>query len=84
MFLEIVTPDEKIYTGEIEAVKVPGSKGEFEVLENHAAIVSTLTNGTVRVTEKGNNKQFYTISSGVIEVLKNKVVILAESATTQK
>mgnify|MGYP002777432755 CR=1 FL=1 len=83
MFLEIITPDAKVFEGEVEAVKVPGTKGEFEVLNNHAAIVSALGKGEVRVTEKGG-RQFFTIDSGIIEVLKNKVVILAESIIVNK
>lgn len=82
MFLEIITPDSKVFEGEVDAVKVPGTKGEFEVLNNHAALVSALSTGEVRITEKGT-RQFFTIDSGVIEVLKNKVVILAESVITK-
>ena len=78
MFLEIITPDAKVFEGEVEAVKVPAINGEFEVLNNHVAIVSALGAGEVRVTEKGT-KTFFIIDSGVIEVLKNKVIILAES-----
>jgi F-type H+-transporting ATPase subunit epsilon len=78
MFLEIITPDSKVFEGEVDAIKVPSISGEFEVLNNHAAIVSALGTGTVRVTEKGG-RHFFKIDSGVIEVLKNKVVILAES-----
>jgi F-type H+-transporting ATPase subunit epsilon len=80
MFLEIITPDSKVFEGEVDGVKVPGTKGEFEVLNNHVAIVSALGAGEVRVTEKGTRQSFM-IDSGVIEVLKNKVVILAESVT---
>ena len=81
MVLEIVTPDQKVFQGEVTGVKVPGSKekGSFEVLDNHAPIISTLEAGTVRI----NSKDGYTyvdIDSGVIEVLHNKVVILAEAA----
>jgi len=82
MFLEIITPDAKVFEGEVDAVKVPGSKGEFEVLNNHVAIVSALQKGIVRVMEKGA-KHTFKIDSGVIEVLKNKVVILVESASAQ-
>lgn len=80
MLLEIITPDEKIYSGEVSAIKVPSVNGSFEVLENHTAIVSALSEGELRITEKDGQKQFVTIDSGVIEVLNNKVIVLAESA----
>ncbi len=82
MFLEIITPDSKVFEGEVDAVKVPGSKGEFEVLNNHVAIISTLQAGTVKVVGK-DTKSAFKIDSGVIEVSKNKVVILVESAVAQ-
>lgn len=82
MFLEIITPDSKVFEGEVDAVKVPGSKGEFEVLSNHVAIISTLQAGIVKVVGKDARASFK-IDSGVIEVLKNKVVILVESAVAQ-
>jgi F-type H+-transporting ATPase subunit epsilon len=82
MFLEIITPDSKVFEGEVDAVKVPGSKGEFEVLNNHVAIISTLQAGMVKVVGK-DTKSSFKIDSGVIEVLKNKVVILVESAVAQ-
>jgi len=82
MKLQIVTPDTKVYEGEATAVQVPGSKGSFEVLDNHAPVVSSLDAGTVRVKEKGAT-HFFTIDGGVIEILNNKVVVLVESATKQ-
>ncbi len=80
MFLEIITPDKKVFSGEITRVQVPGSKGSFEVLNNHAPIISTLVKGKVKVTDK-QGVQFIDIHAGVIEVLKNKIIILAESIT---
>jgi F-type H+-transporting ATPase subunit epsilon len=78
MFLEIVTPDKKIFSGEIKQIKVPGSNGPFEVLNNHAAIISTLSKGEVKVISPEGEKTFYNIASGVIEVNNNKIVVLAE------
>ena len=77
MFLEIITPDQKIYSGDISRVMVPGSKGSFEVLDNHAPIISTLTKGKIKVTDK-QGIQSFEIIAGVVEVLKNKIIILAE------
>ena len=77
MFLEIITPDQKVFSGEISRVQVPGTKGSFEVLNNHAPIISTLTKGKVKVTGK-EGIQSFDIMAGVVEVLKNKIIILAE------
>ena len=78
MFLEIITPDKTVYSGLVSAVKVPGTKGSFEVLNGHAPIISTLVNGKVRVKDKGG-VHFFDVKGGVIEVLKDKVILLAES-----
>jgi len=79
MFLEIITPDKKIYSGEVSSVSVPGSNGRFQVLKNHAPIISTLLNGKVRIKDKDGSKEFE-VKGGVVENLKNKIIILAESA----
>ncbi|MCU0451109.1 MAG: ATP synthase F1 subunit epsilon [Bernardetiaceae bacterium] len=80
MQLEIITPDQKVFEGSAKGVQVPGSQGLFEVLENHAALVSALEAGQVRVNT-GAGLQYYRIDGGVIEVLNNKVIILAEAAS---
>ncbi len=81
MFLEIITPDDKVFSGQAIGVLVPGSeaKGAFEVLDNHAALVSSLQEGKVKIRTQEGKEVFYTISGGVIEVLNNHVIILAES-----
>jgi F-type H+-transporting ATPase subunit epsilon len=79
MLLEIITPDKKVYSGEVTSVSVPGSSGRFQMLDNHAPIISTLLNGKVKVKDKEGVKEF-DVKGGVVENLKNKVVILAESA----
>lgn len=81
MHLEIITPDKKVFSGEISAVQVPGSKGSFSVLEYHAPIISTLEEGRIKVVERGA-ETFYQISGGIIEVKNNNVYILAESVET--
>lgn len=78
MYLEIITPDKKVYAGKVNVVQIPGSKGLFEVLEYHAPIISTLEKGRVKIVE-GNTESFFHIQGGVIEVKDNHVVILAES-----
>jgi len=79
MKIEIVTPDKKIFDGEIKSVRVPGKKGSFQVLKDHAPIVSTLDSGTVRMVDQDNNEVTYEISGGVIEVKANKIILLADS-----
>lgn len=78
MFLEIFTPDRKVYSGNVSSVTVPGTVGSFQILNNHAPIISTLQNGKVKIKDSEGEK-IYTVNGGVVEVLKNKVVLLAES-----
>ena len=78
MLLEVLTPDKKVFSGEVSSVSVPGAKGSFEVLNNHAPIISTLDKGILRIKAKEGNQEMQ-ISGGVIEVLSNKVVVLVES-----
>ena len=78
MTLEIITPEKELYNGTVTSVKVPGSAGEFEILNNHASIVSSLINGNIRVINDKHEELNFNIKSGVIEMQKNKIVILAE------
>ena len=66
MKIEIITPDKKIFDGEIKSVRVPGKKGSFQVLKDHAPIISTLENGLVRIINQENNELIFDISGGVI------------------
>ncbi len=77
MNVEIITPDTTIYKGEAELVQLPGIDGSFEILENHAPLISALDKGKIKVKKDGS-EQFYDINGGVIEVLNNKVLILAQ------
>ena len=79
MNLEILTPQQKVFLGEVKLVKVPGSKGSFEVLKNHAAIISTLMEGEVKVETESGEILRYKTGGGVIEVKNNRLVILVES-----
>ncbi|MCF8387451.1 MAG: ATP synthase F1 subunit epsilon [Bacteroidales bacterium] len=78
MKLEIITPDESIYTGEVMLVQLPGLDGSFEILNNHAPLVSILKEGQIKIKTPEKQEKFFDIKGGVIEVLKNKVLILAE------
>jgi len=77
MNLEIISPDKNLYNGEVKMVIVPGSKGAFGILRNHAPLISTLEAGIIKITEPDNKENEIRIKSGVVEVLENKVVILA-------
>lgn len=79
MKIEIITPDKKIYEGEIKSVRVPGKKGSFQVLNDHAPIISTLDSGPVRMIDEENNEIIYEIGGGIIEVKGNKIILLADS-----
>ena len=77
MTLEILTPDKKVFEGEVTAVTVPGTMGSFQILRDHAPIISTLEDGPVIIKSENNNQTFI-IKGGVVEVLKNKIIVLAE------
>jgi F-type H+-transporting ATPase subunit epsilon len=77
MHLDIITPDKKIYSGEVTSVSLPGATGRFQILKNHAPIISTLLKGKVKVEDSEGTKEF-DVNGGVVENLKNNVVILAE------
>jgi len=79
MQLDIVTPDDQIYSGEIKLVKLPGVDGSFEILKNHAPLISTLEKGKIKIIEENNEVKFFEIADGVVEVQNNKVIVLAGS-----
>lgn len=75
MQLEIITPERKIFTGEVEAVQLPGKEGLFQVLDNHAAMISTLTNGSVKIN-LGTSAKVLDKLDGSIERDKSNDTIL--------
>lgn len=79
MQLEIITPDKQLFSGEIELIQVPGSKGSFAVLKNHAPIISTLEKGKIKIITSDKNESFFEIKGGLIEVKNNKIIVLAET-----
>ncbi len=79
MYLEIVTPDKKVFEGEVKLVQLPGSKGGFEILTNHAPIISTLNKGTIKVQDMNNKEHLFEVNGGVIENKSNKIIVLVES-----
>ena len=77
MFLEILSAEEKIFSGEVDSVILPGTDGQFQILNNHAPIISSLTNGEIKYSDKSKNETLE-INSGIVEVLDNKVSALIE------
>ena len=77
MNLEIITPDKTIFKGEVDLVQLPGIDGSFEILNNHAPLISALREGIIKI-QKGKTEDFFEVKAGVIEVLNNKVLVLAE------
>ena len=68
-----------MFAGKVKLIQVPGTKGSFEILKNHAPIISTLEKGSIKIIDMKDEEDFFDINGGVIEVNKNNVIILAES-----
>jgi len=77
MQLEIITPDKKVFEGEVNIATFPGEDGSFQILNGHAPLVSLLKEGLVEYKTKEASQQIH-ITGGVVEVLKNKVILLAD------
>jgi F-type H+-transporting ATPase subunit epsilon len=81
MNLEILTPEKKLFSGDVFGVQLPGVTGMFEVLDRHAPLVSALKPGKLKVLkDKNNHLAFFDIQSGFVEVIHNKVSVLVEGA----
>lgn len=77
MHLEIITPDKTIFDGEVESATFPGSKGSFQVLKNHAALISSLDKGKVMYRINDSEHEIV-VNGGVVEVLNDNIILLAE------
>ena len=81
MQIEILTPEKKLFSGDVYGVQLPGVNGSFEVLEKHASIVSALGIGVLKLLHDNKGKtSSYNITGGFIEVLNNKATVLLENA----
>lgn len=78
MLLEIITPEQTLFSGEVNLVQMPGIDGSFEVLNNHAPLISALAAGKIKIQDAAKQLQYFDIKGGVVEVLHNKVLVLAE------
>ncbi|MBK8621513.1 MAG: ATP synthase F1 subunit epsilon [Saprospiraceae bacterium] len=83
MNLIVLTPEKEIFNGKVTSVQVPGISGKFEILNNHAPIVSALSKGRVRLVLEGGDKKSFEIKKGFIEVLKNEVSLLVQGVTEE-
>ena len=77
MHLEILTPEKKIFEGDVTIATFPGSDGSFQVMDHHAPLISLLKEGVVEYKSK-EGKNTIAITGGVVEVLKNKTILLAD------
>ncbi len=81
MNLEILTPERKVYSGDVYGVQLPGVTGSFEVLDRHAPLVSALKAGRLKILKDRNQHyNFFDIQSGFVEVINNKATVLVEGA----
>jgi F-type H+-transporting ATPase subunit epsilon len=75
MFVELLTPDKTLFSGEANVITLPGVNGSFQLMENHAPMIANLKSGNIEIKDNSNTQSFE-IKSGLVEVLKNKVVVL--------
>lgn len=78
MFLEILTPEKKVFSGDIKLVKVPGSSGSFEIMHKHAPLISTIDSGSLKVITQDDVVKIFDVRGGVVEVKNNHVIVLVE------
>ncbi len=81
MNVQVLTPDQKVFDGEALGIQLPGTKGSFEILNNHAPLIAALGQGNIRINT-GQDEQSIKIDSGFVEVLNNQVVVLVEGASS--
>lgn len=79
MHLEIITPEKTLFSGDIDIIKLPGTTGSFEIMINHAPLISSLMAGRIKVKDINGVVSYFDISGGVVEVLRNNVKVLVET-----
>jgi F-type H+-transporting ATPase subunit epsilon len=75
MIVEILTPDKTLFSGEADVVTLPGAQGSFQILKNHAPMIANLSKGILSI-KSAEGKQQFDVNGGLVEVLKNKVIVL--------
>lgn len=81
MYLEIITPIRVVFSGEVDRVQIPGVKGSFELLNNHAPIISNMVEGRIRVITGEDPPRYFSVMGGIAECKSNKIIILSEKAS---
>jgi F-type H+-transporting ATPase subunit epsilon len=82
MFLEIITPDRQVFSGEVSSATFPGADGSFQVLNQHAPLISLLAKGIMKAISSGK-EQTWNVEGGLVEVLDNKILVLAETINSE-
>ncbi|GAA4449631.1 ATP synthase F1 subunit epsilon [Rurimicrobium arvi] len=80
MQLDILTPEHKIFSGNVYGIQLPGIEGSFEILEHHAPMIASLGKGRMKILKDKSSTESFEISGGFAEVLNNKVSVLIEDA----
>ena len=78
MRIEIVSPEKQLYAGEVSMAQFPGTEGSFQVLSNHAPLIATISKGSIRVRTENGTEEMVEVNGGIVEVTKNKILVLAE------
>jgi len=79
--LQVLTPEKELFAGEVSGVLLPGTMGSFEILKNHAPIISALCEGSIRINREGDKPVIIKASSGFVEGVDNQVSVLVEGGT---
>ena len=80
MQLEILTPEHKVFSGNVYGVQLPGVQGSFEILQNHAPMVAALGKGSMKILKDKTSTEVYNITGGFVGTLNNKTTVLLEGA----
>jgi len=78
MLVDIITPDQELFSGDILSIKLPGSDGSFEILNNHAPIIATLSGGKITIALENGKKESFEVNGGVVETQNNKIIVLVD------
>ena len=84
IFVEIITPSKSVYKGQVKSINIPGTLGNFQVLFNHAPLLSTFEIGKIKLIDINDKEIEYATSGGTVEVNDNKILVLADSAETSE
>ena len=79
MEIKIITPDQEVFEGQVTQAKFPGSSGGFEVLNDHAPLISTLGTGDIELNVVDAGKKTFQVEGGVVEILNNNIIVLVET-----